>query len=82
MLIQRLADARDVAVAEDREHATEQRFDAGAVFAGDALRGQIAHQRLRHRQADRAAGARGCLRRAAGGWSVVMHDALVHAACS
>ena len=50
MRVQRLADARDVAVAEDREHAAEERRDA--VRRLRAQRREIADQRLRRRQAD------------------------------
>ena len=46
--IQRLAHARDVAVAEDRPDAAEQRHLAPVVHR--ALRGEVADQRLRHRQ--------------------------------
>ena len=48
---ERLGEAGDVAVAEDREHAGEERH-ALAVDLGELLR-QLAHQRLRHGQADR-----------------------------
>jgi len=51
--VQRFAQARDVAVAEDREHATEERFRAAAIV--DAQRGQIAHQRLRDGEPQRHA---------------------------
>ena len=53
-LIQRFADASHVAVAEDREHAAEQRQFAIEVRTQCC---QIAHQCLRHGQADRAAHA-------------------------
>ncbi len=52
MPVQRLADAGDVAVTEDRPHAAEQRNLASV--ADGSLRGEKADQRLRHRQADRA----------------------------
>src|SRR6185436_19071547 len=48
-LEQRLADAGDVAMAEDREHAAEERL-LDAVEAGVLLR-QALDQRLRHGQA-------------------------------
>ena len=48
---QSLADAGNIAVAEDRPYAAEQRDRA--AFAFGALRRQIAHQRLRHGQSDR-----------------------------
>ncbi len=63
MPIERLADAGDVAVAEDREHAAEQRPDAGAGLGRQ--RRQIAHQRLRRRQPHRAAHAAASLMQAA-----------------
>ena len=46
MAIQRLADAGDVAVAEDRPHAAEQR-DLASV-ADRSLRGEKPDERLRH----------------------------------
>jgi hypothetical protein len=48
MRVQRLAEAGDVAVAEDRPHAAEQLL---AVL--DAQRGEPAHERLRRGQSDR-----------------------------
>ena len=48
--LQRLAEAGDVAVAEDREHAGEQRHLAPVDLG--ALGDQLAHQRLRHGEAD------------------------------
>src|SRR5580693_4567928 len=45
-----LADAGDIAVAEDCPHAAEQRYRVSVAFG--ALRRQIAHQRLRHGQSD------------------------------
>ena len=67
MLIQRFADARDVAVSEDREHAAEQRFGAGAVLGPDALRREVADQRLRRGKPQRARGRRARWRRGASG---------------
>ncbi len=80
MLIQRLAEARDVAVPEDREHAAEEQLGAAAVFRRDALRREVTHERLRGGQADGAA----CLHldRFVRGRRIVMQHALVHAACS
>jgi hypothetical protein len=49
--IERLAQPRDVAVAEDRPDAGEQRHLA--AVANRSLRRQIAHERLRHRQSKR-----------------------------
>ena len=48
---ERLADARDVAVSEDREHAVEERLVAART--ADLLGGEMPHQGLGHRQADR-----------------------------
>ncbi|CAM8870284.1 hypothetical protein NCH_04217 [Burkholderia pseudomallei] len=82
VLMQRLAQARDVAVPEDREHAAEQR--RVAVAGHDALRGQIAHERLRGGQPDRALHARGRIvdevvhARAPSG--VVIHCSAIHRA--
>jgi len=58
MLIQRLAHACHVAMTEDCEHAAKERLGAEAVFCRDALRGQIAHERLCGGQAQRAARTR------------------------
>ena len=52
--LERLAEAGDVAVAEDREHAAEQRR-VGAI-QHRALRAQPPDQGLRHRQPDRLHG--------------------------
>ncbi|MNR14260.1 hypothetical protein D3C85_1307270 [compost metagenome] len=48
--VQRLAEARHVAVAENGPHPAKKLL-ARAVFGHHILRGQIAHQRLGHRQA-------------------------------
>ena len=49
--LERLAEAGDVAMAEDREHAAEQR--RLLAFEHGALGAQPLHQRLGHRQPDR-----------------------------
>ena len=55
MAIQRLANARDVAMAEDREYATEERRSADVGKARlCAQRSEIAHERLRGGQAQPA----------------------------
>ena len=50
MLVQRLADAGDVAVTEDGEDAAEQ--GRRALGRLDTLRGETTHQRLRHGEPD------------------------------
>ncbi len=50
VLLQRLADAGDVAVAEDAQHPGEERLLHPVAL--DVLRGQERHQRLRHRPPD------------------------------
>ncbi len=54
MLVQRFAHSRDVAVPEDREDAAEQRLGSGAVPGPDALRREVADQRLRRGKPHRA----------------------------
>jgi hypothetical protein len=66
--VKRLANPRDVAMPEDREHAAKKR-----LARCRALCREVAHERLRGGEADRSGGG---LRRCR------MRFALVHAACS
>ncbi len=72
--VQGFADTGDVAVAEDREHAAEQRPDAGTGVGRE--RGEIAHQRLRRGQPDGAAHAAAALRLSACSPRVSRHAAI------
>ncbi len=56
-LLECLAHAADVAVAEDAEHGRDQAADVAVALA--VLHLQILHDRLRHRQADRLSAGRG-----------------------